>query len=228
MNVNQEKLLPIQDREPTESAIPGLYTSAPQPLPFAPSLDIRAFLLHRKQGNLLIYSVTEFDSNVPVVQSLGGITRQYLNHWHEAMFVSERVDVPLFCHENDREFVAEKTKVSKTFSTRHLLDNDFEVIPTPGHTSGATAFLWDNDQHRFLFTSDTIYLKEGEWVAAVLESSDRSAYIRSLELLRELDFDVLVPWLATHGQPYYTMTNKLDAQRRIGMILDRVQRGEDH
>lgn len=228
MNFNQEKLLPIQRREPMKSAIPGLYASTPQPLPFAPSFDIRAFLLQRSQGNLLVYSVTEFDSNASAVQSLGGITRQYLNHWHEAMFVSDRVGVPLFCHENDRELVAEKTKVSKTFSTRHLLDNDFEVIPTPGHTNGATAFLWNNGEHRFLFTSDTLYLKEGEWVAAVLESSDRVAYIKSLELLRELDFDVLVPWLATAGQPYYALTNKSDAQHRIDKILDRVRQGKDY
>jgi hypothetical protein len=39
-----------------ETVIPGLYASAPEPLPFAPSLDIRAFLLRREQGNLLVYS----------------------------------------------------------------------------------------------------------------------------------------------------------------------------
>jgi glyoxylase-like metal-dependent hydrolase (beta-lactamase superfamily II) len=188
---------------------------------------MRAFLLQRMQGNLLVYSVSKFGFDTPIVQNLGGIIRQYLNHWHEAMFVSDRVDAPLFCHENERKWVTEKTQVSETFSTRHQLDDNFEVIPTPGHTSGATAFLWNNGEHRFLFTSDTIYLNEGEWVAAVLESSDRAAYIKSLELLRELDFDVLVPWIATHGQSYYAMADKLDAQRRIGMILDRVRRGED-
>lgn len=62
----------------------------------------------------------------------------------------------------------------------------------------------------------------------MLESSDRAAYIESLELLRKLDFDVLVPWAATNGQPYYAMTDRSDAQRRIDMILERVQRGEDH
>jgi hypothetical protein len=56
-----------------------MYASAPQPLPFAPSLDIRAFLLERMQGNLLIYSVTKFEADAPTVQALGGITRQYLN-----------------------------------------------------------------------------------------------------------------------------------------------------
>ncbi|MGF1568855.1 MAG: MBL fold metallo-hydrolase [Nodosilinea sp.] len=228
MNSNQRESILLQERGQMEAVISGLYASVPQSLPFAPSFDIRAFLLQRVQGNLLIYSATGFKSDGLTVQNLGGITRQYLNHWHEAMFVSDQVDAPLFCHESDLEFVAETTNVSSTFFTRHRLDDDFEVIPTPGHTSGATAFLWDSGEHRFLFTSDTIYLKDGEWVATVLESSDRNAYIKSLELLRQLDFDVLVPWLATHGQPYYTMTDKSDAQRRIDMILNRVQRGEDH
>ena len=31
------------------------------------------------------------------------------------------------------------------------LPDDLEVIPTPGHTSGTTMFLWDNDEHRFLY-----------------------------------------------------------------------------
>ena len=35
-----------------------MYALAPEPLPFAPSLEIRAFLLRRDRGNLLIYSTT--------------------------------------------------------------------------------------------------------------------------------------------------------------------------
>ena len=228
MNYNLKETAPMQELVQMEAAIPGLYASAPETLPFDPSLDVRAFLLRREQGNLLVYSVTEFESDAPAVQNLGGIARQYLNHWHEALLAASRVDAPLFCHENERESVAEKTHVSSTFSKRHRLDEDFDVIPTPGHTSGATAFLWNSGEHRVLFTSDTIYLNEGEWVAVVLKSSDRAAYIESLELLRELDFDVLVPWGATRGQPYHAMTNKSDAQRRIDLILERVRRGEDH
>jgi hypothetical protein len=40
-----------------QTVIPGLYASAPEQLPFAPSLEIRAFLLRRERGNLLVYSV---------------------------------------------------------------------------------------------------------------------------------------------------------------------------
>ena len=70
--------------------------------------------------------------------------------------------------------VARSLHVRATFSRRHTLDDDFEVIPTPGHTSGATAYLWDTGEDRLLFTGDTIYLRDGEWVAAMLESSDRA------------------------------------------------------
>ena len=109
-----------------------------------------------------------------------------------------------------------------------MLDDDLEVIPTPGHTSGATAYLWDTGRHRLLFTGDTIYFRHGEWVAALLAgTSDRGKYIESLELIRDLDFDVLVPWAATAGQPYHALTDKTDARRRIDAILERIQRGED-
>ena len=205
----------------------GVYASAPQPLPFDSSLDIRAFFLRRKQGNLLVYSVNTLSDDSAAVRDLGGIARRYFNHWHEAMIVSDRMTAPLYCHEKERALVAERTPIHETFAGRHLLDDDFEVIPTPGHTRGTTAFLWNNGGHRFLFTSDTIYLRAGEWVATVLGESDRTSYVASLELIRDLDFDVLVPWAATRGQPYHAKTDKSDAHRRITAILERVRRGED-
>lgn len=210
-----------------EAAVEGLYASPPEPLPFAPSLAIRAFLLRRDQGNLLVYSSTSLDSDIAAIDDLGGISRHYLNHRHEAGFPSVAVAAPLYVHESERAWVAKSYSVRGTFSERHLLDDDFEVIPTPGHTRGATAYLWEGGEHRFLFTGDTIYLDEDEWVGAVLESSDRELYIDSLELIRELAFDVLVPWAATAGRPPYAVTSRADARRRIDQILERVRRGEN-
>jgi glyoxylase-like metal-dependent hydrolase (beta-lactamase superfamily II) len=209
-----------------ETARPGLYASAPESLPFAPSLHIRAFLLQRSHGNVLVYGAPGLDSGA--IEELGGISRHYLNHRHEAAFASGTVTAPLFVHEHERASVAGRLHVRGTFSRRHMLDDDFEVIPTPGHTRGATAFLWDSGGHRFLFTGDTIYLNDGEWVAAVLDSSDRGPYIESLDLIRELEFDVLVPWAATGGLPYHAVTDGVDARRRIDAIVERVRRGEGH
>jgi glyoxylase-like metal-dependent hydrolase (beta-lactamase superfamily II) len=206
-----------------ETPVEGLHASVPEALPFAPSLEIRAFLLERERGNLLVYSVAGLESEAAAIGDFGGISRWYLNHSHEAMFASDWVTAPLFVHENERRSVERAHHVRATFSRRHLLDDDFEVIPTPGHTGGATAYLWDTGSHRLLFTGDTIYLDHGEWVAAVLDSSDRGAYIESLELIRELEFDVLVPWAATAGEPYHAITDREDARRRIDAILDRVR-----
>jgi glyoxylase-like metal-dependent hydrolase (beta-lactamase superfamily II) len=201
-----------------------LYATTPEPLEFAPALHIRAFLLRRDAGNVLIYSTGALVPGDPEIERLGGISRQYLNHGHEAMFGGD-AGAPLFVHAADRDAVAERRPVRATFSKRHTLGDDLEVIPTPGHTPGATAYLWDAGGHRFLFTGDTILLHDGEWVAAVLGSSDREAYVASLELIRDLEFDVLVPWAASAGRPYYAFAGDGEGTRRIGAILDRVRGG---
>jgi glyoxylase-like metal-dependent hydrolase (beta-lactamase superfamily II) len=105
-----------------------------------------------------------------------------------------------------------------------MLDDDFEVIPTPGHTPGATAYLWDTGSRRVLFTGDTIMLRDGEWVAAVLDSSDRGAYLESLALIRELDFDVLVPWVSTANGPFHAFTDAAETRRRVDAIVERIKR----
>ena len=210
-----------------ETVIPGLHATTPEPLPFATSLHVRAFVLERDRGNILMYSTAGLEADAAAIEDLGGLSRHYLNHRHEAMFASDAVHAPLFVHENERDSVARAYHVRGTFSRRHVLDDDFEVIPTPGHTSGATAYLWDSGGHRALFTGDTIFLSGGEWVAAVLEgSSDRASYLESLELIRELDFDVLVPWAASTGEPYHAVISHAGAQRRIDAIIERVRRGE--
>ena len=204
----------------------GLIPSRPQPLPFAPASEIREFVIRRRRGDLLIYSAAE--GHDQLMRRTGGATRQYLNHWHEALFMASDGTIPLFAHAADRARVENARPMRAAFSRPHRLDEDFEVIPIPGHTPGATAYLWDGGQHRMLFTGDSIYLRGDEWVAAVLESSDREAYIESLALIQNLDFDVLVPWVADRGGPYYSATSRAGTRRRIDAIIERLRRGEDH
>jgi len=204
-----------------DTPLPHLHASEPEPLPFAPSTQIRAFKLERDAGDLLVYAA-------PEIEALGSVTHQYLNHWHEAAFGKGRANAPLVVNEADRAAAEKSSPVDETFAGRALIDGDFELIPIPGHTPGATAFLWHSGEQRLLFTGDSIYLRDGEWVAAMLEgSSDRDAYIESLELVRGLEFDVLVPW-AAGGESYYALTGPADAQRRIDAIIGRLRRGDDH
>ena len=215
-----------------DTVIPGLYASEPEPLGFGPSLEIRAYLLQRERGNLLVYRSEALEQDVEALEDLGGISRQYLNHHHEASpacdWVANTFDAPLHVHEDDAAAAAEICNVGATFSERHKLGEDFEVIPIPGHTSGATAFLWDSGQHRVLFTGDTIFFGRSKWRAAVLDGvSDRERYIKSLGLIRSLDFDLVVPGIAVAGRPYYSFTDRAEATQQIDAILERLRRGEN-
>ena len=196
-----------------EAGLPGVRPSAPAALPFAPDLHVRAFVLERDAGDLLVYSAPGAPH---------GAARQYLGHWHEARFAAGDFDAPLFVNEHDRAQTERTAAVAHVFQKRHTIGGDFEVIPTPGHTPGSTAYLWETGGRRLLFTSDTIYLTDGEWRAAPLDSSDRAAYRASLELIRELDFDVLVPWAASAGQPWFAETGPEDRRRRIDALLERL------
>src|SRR5687767_9718182 len=131
-----------------DTPLPRLHASAPDPLPFAPSLYIRAFVLERERGNLLVYAAPSVGAAAPAIGALGGVTRQYLNHWHEAAFGGDGGDAPRVIHADDRAAAEDSLRVDETFSDRTLLDDDFELIPIPGHTPGATAFLWHNGEQR--------------------------------------------------------------------------------
>jgi glyoxylase-like metal-dependent hydrolase (beta-lactamase superfamily II) len=211
-----------------ETIIPRLYASAPEPLGFGPSLEIRAFLLQRERGNVLIYRAATLEQDVEAVV---GVSRQYLNHHHEASpacdWVARTFGAPLYVHEADARAVSELCNVDETFSGRHKIDENFQIIPIPGHTNGATAFLWDTGQHRALFTGDTIFFIRGRWRAAVLDGvSDRERYMKSLELIRGIDFDFVVPGIAPAGEPYYEPVDESEAERRIDEILERLRCGE--
>jgi hypothetical protein len=212
-----------------DTVVPELHASAPERLPFGRSLDIRAYLLEREAGNLLIYRSDTLPREAAAIRARGGIARQYLNHRHEAAavcdWVADTFGAPLFCHADDAAAVSATCHVRATFTKRHRLDDDFEVIPTPGHTPGATAYLWDTGSHRVFFTGDTIYFSRGRWVAAVLDSSDRARYLDSLALIRELDFDILVPAIATAGDPPYAIVERDEVERQLDAIVERVRGG---
>jgi hypothetical protein len=215
-----------------EIVIPRLHASGPEPLGFGPDLEIRAFLLERPQGNLVIYRSERLEQEADEVRALDGISRQYLNHWHEASPACDRVaqafGAPLVCNAADAAKVAESCHVDETFSERHMVGDDFEAIPIPGHTPGATAFLWDTGEHRCLFTGDSLFFPTGRWVAAVLPSSDRDRYIESLKLIRGLDFDVVAPSITGAGNPHHALVDPSEATSHIDEILDRVRSGDDH
>lgn len=212
-----------------ERLFDNLYAVAAERLSFAPAFTGRAFLLRRSVGNILIYSSGRIAEEADALLAQGGIARHYLNHQHQAIptcnWVSERFGAKLFVPELEMHAIAEVCHVGGTFKRRELPFPDFEVIPIPGHTVGSACFLWNDGERRYLFTGDTIYLKDDIWTAAVLGSSDRTAYIQSLSLVRELDFDVLVPSMACGAA--VQLTDARGIRRCVDAIIERLARGQD-
>jgi hypothetical protein len=208
-----------------EMPVPGLLASPSAPLSFAPGERVRSFVLERDAGAVVIYGgdLSGLEDGLDAL----GVSRHYLGHWHEAGFAGGDVGAPLLVHTADRAETEQRLHVRASFTRRHTLDDDLEVIPIPGHTPGSTAFLWDSGRERVLFTADSLYVDgtTGEWVGALLESSDRDAYLESLELLRGLEFDVLAPWVARAGSAPIVLTGPEDAQRRIGAVIKRIEAG---
>ena len=211
-----------------ETPIEGLRATPAAPLPFAPNLRARSFLLERPQGNLLVYNSPGLTTAANAIRAAGGASRLFINHGHEAMFGRPSVDVPVFVHERDREEIARSMQIAGTFIERHGLDDDFDVIPTPGHTPGTTSYLWNNGTHRFLFTGDALWAQHGQWEVVVLGSSDRAAYLNSLALIRELDFDVLVPWAGVEGERFIDVVSPDQVRERLDAIIARVKNGSNH
>jgi glyoxylase-like metal-dependent hydrolase (beta-lactamase superfamily II) len=202
----------------TDTTFAELHASPPTPLSFAPGIEIRSFLLRRDGGDLLVYGAPEVPAGAAPV-------RHYLGHEHETMFLGADRVAPRVIHAADHAVAARRAPVDETFSEAGVIDGDLELVPIPGHTPGSAAYLWDSGAHRFLFTADSVMLDHGEWVGALLKSSDRDAYLESLALLRDLDFDVLVPWAATAGEPFVVATDRADAVRRLTAIIDRIRAG---
>jgi len=211
-----------------EEIVPWLQATRPLDLGFGRKpLQARTFILQRPAGNLAVYGPAPLEPELEAVRALGGISAEYVNHAHEisdAPRVREALGAPLHVHAAD----ADGHAVDATFDARHVVGDDFEVIPTPGHTPGATSFLWRTPEHRILFTGDTVFVRDGEWVAAFLDDvSDRPSYLQSLELLAGLEFDVLAPGIAPVGEPPVAFTDPEDARERIGRIGERLRSGLD-
>lgn len=152
---------------------------------------------------MVVHNSPGLSSAATHIRDLGGVSRLLVNHGHEAMYGEPDLDVPVFVHERDRDETARSMRVAGVFTGRQMIEADLEVIPTPGHTAGTTCYLWDDGVHRFLFTGDFIWIEDGQWRAVVLDPRLRSDYLDSLALVRELDFDVLVPWGASEGGPCF-------------------------
>jgi hypothetical protein len=220
--------VPIPGADPLTSPIEDLLATPASRLPYQRNVLLRSYVLVRPAGNVVVYNSPGVSGSAAAIEALGAPSRLLVNHEHESMYEQPTLDVPLWIHERDEAVAAGSLEIAGTFGSRSMIDDDLEVIPTPGHTAGTTSFLWDSGTHRFLFTGDSIWIEDGEWKAVVLDPGLRGAYLDSLALVRDLDFDVLVPWGVTETDaPVALVSSPSDRRERIDAIIARVRAGGD-
>ena len=102
------------------------------------------------------------DETIAAVQQLGGITALAISHPHfysSMMEWAERLNVPIFLHEADREWVRRPNERITFWSgeTYSLLE-DITLVRLGGHFPGSTVLHWAQaaDGNGVLLTGDAI------------------------------------------------------------------------
>ncbi len=212
--------------ERLREVLPGLWATPDEPL--GSGVNTIAYLLRREGGNTFIYSSPRVDDAAAEaeLQALGGVSCVLLNHRDEASphvaALARRFSAPIWVHERERRACELKGVVpSRVFTGRETaLGRDLVAFHTPGHTPGVTSYLWRNphdDGRAYLFTGDTLTRASFERVESLLYfypyRGNRLELIRSLELLRALESDVVLPGLS-RGEPVAAFEWSPAARRR--------------
>jgi cyclase len=108
---------------------------------------------------------------------------------------------------NREEYYADPNKGAIVFTgdlSLRVGEHDFHLLHTPGHTPGQVAVYLP--QERMVFTGDSIFAGCQTW----LMTSDVDQWLASLEIIRSLDVDTLIP-----GHGPVSDLSSVDKQRSV-------------
>ncbi|KGI70190.1 MBL fold metallo-hydrolase [Mycolicibacterium rufum] len=169
-----------------------------------PGLTTHAYLW--TPAGVLFYSPAT-DADFDTLDTLGGVSHQYLSHRDEAgpmlARIAARFGSTLHAPAGDVADVSRHHHVDVPVTGRYTDANGIEIIPTPGHSPGSVCYLVPGAEGRYLFTGDTLFRIEGHWRAGYIESfhtpADAATIAESLRTLAELSPDVVIS-SAFHGE----------------------------
>lgn len=159
-----------------------------------------AFLVVHPKGNWMIDSPRFVAHLAKRIEELGGLSRIFLTHQDDiadASKYAEHFGAERIIAEADSH-AAPDSEVIVSFDSPQDTEvgQDFEIIPTPGHTEGHMVLLYKN---KFLFTGDHLYFSRYK---NRLNAHSRHCWysweeqIESMRKLIEYDFEWI---LAGHG-----------------------------
>jgi len=172
------------------------------------------FLIVRPEGNILFGTSADISAYYPQIRELGPVIAILLGDRHqgkgEILSSSKHLNSPICCSKIESK-VLQKSGVTVDNIIKyeqHNLYDDLEVIPTPGHTTGALSYLWQTDEHKVLFIGDTVVPINDEWEIWV-NKPHRQKMKETMKLLKKLDFNyIAVNSSAVTGEKVIHLTHE--------------------
>ena len=166
------------------------------------SFGAASYFIPRKQGNILVDCPREASPLFRSFEELGGIQSMFLTHGddvadhavYHARFGCER-----WIHEGDRSSLRDAEHLMQGMEP-FSIDEDFRVIPVPGHTRGSCCFLY---RDKYLFTGDHLAFSPRRGHLYAFRSACWYSWkeqTQSMERLLEYSFEWVLPG---HGRRLY-------------------------
>ncbi|WP_166415522.1 MBL fold metallo-hydrolase [Cochlodiniinecator piscidefendens] len=165
------------------------------------TLRSHAYLLEHRQGRDLIYVPENVDTHRKII-AMDGIEHLYLSHNHDIVDtlndVKSNLSATLTGHYKMDKFFPENLALDLALTPdgTETQPSGLEVIYVPGHTDNSTCFRYVSPHGKtYLFVGDIIYPDQGAWRALVMQShgGDKHTLTQSLELLKNIQADVIIP-----------------------------------
>jgi len=160
----------------------------------------------RPAGNLVLDAsrVGSISDAFEAIEAEGGVKAAVISDRHlggaSTNQIAERFGATIYCSAIEAEAMGHRVNQVRIDHAlpfeRATIEGDVLLVPTPGHTAGQFSTLAEIEGARILFTADFVWRAGGRWRPG---NNSRRKMARSFEGLRDLAFDIVVPWTG-YGQ----------------------------
>ena len=201
--------------KPMKQLFPDLWQT-PVEMRFG-TLISHAYVLELDDRSELFY-VAENAKIHAAINALGQVDHLYLSHNHEiteGLAESKAaLGTRLVGHREMQKYFPDGLSLDQTIETenRASLAAGLTAIYTPGHTDNNICYRYASPHgETYLFVGDTLYPQNGAWKALFMKNhgGDRETLIKTLENLKNVQADVIIPSVAV-GQDLIAEMSKTE------------------
>ncbi len=164
------------------SILPGILAFAPN----RDTLGATSYLIVNKSGNILLDCPAWNETNQNFLQSQGGVKSLIITHrggiGKRVLEMQKTLDCQIIIQEQEAYLLPEVEVTS--FAENLIIDSDFELIWTPGHSPGSSCLYWQQEGG-ILFTGRHLLPKSPTEIAP-LRSAKTFHWWRQLNSIAKL------------------------------------------